>query len=166
MNRDIRQFKLINGEEIICEVVEEYYDDELDNGDGFNMYIKAVMALDLKVYESDPTEEPFRYYSLNPWMVYGENTDTVISLRAGYIVAEAPPSVMLLDQYIVGVKQMHEGYMLKLKAREDFKNDLETVKKQISKLEKKQTTREKDIKEKEADNVINLFKEDKKDTIH
>jgi hypothetical protein len=132
--KDIRQLKLINGEEIICEVVDESF--EQYSGE-FDMHVKSCMALQLKVVDMDPDEEPYRYYSLNPWMVYGEDAENPTFLKSEMIVAECQPSPLLLDQYIVGIKQMGEVYDSKIMAREKFKQDLETVKEQLKNLKRK-----------------------------
>jgi len=168
--KDIRQLKLINGEEIICEVVDESF--EQYSGD-FDMHVKSCMSLQLKVVDIDPEEEPYRYYSLNPWMVYGEDADNPTFLKSEMIVAECQPSPLLLDQYIVGIQQMGEVYNSKLMAREKFKQDLATVKEQLKKLEKKKPTTVKkkekrtlDLSKENPDNVISIFKKKDDDTIH
>jgi len=170
MIKDIRQFKLINGEEIICEVVEHFYEDEIDpEGVGYDMWVKAVMELKLKVYDVDPTSEPYRYYTLNPWMVYGESCENVISLRSGYIMAESIPSPMLMDQYVVGIKQMNDGYNQKMEAREKFKDDLLKAQEKLKNVERSLNIKKKKIEsesDKKDDNVVRLFNKNEKDTVH
>lgn len=165
MNPDIRQFKLINGEEIICEVVEEYYQEEMT--EGYNLFVRAAMALSLKVYDTaDFSEQPYRYYSLNPWMVYGEDIDNIISLRSDFVLAEVNPSPLLMDQYVIGCKEMKYAHDAKIKAREEMKKSLEKVKESLQKVEERNKKREVDLTKKAEDNVVKLFTKNKDDTLH
>tara|TARA_R110000822_G_scaffold132868_1_gene270117 strand:- start:6266 stop:6781 length:516 start_codon:yes stop_codon:yes gene_type:complete len=171
MNKDIRQFKLLNGEEIICEIIDHILDDdENEHGEGFNMWVKSAMKLELKINDYHPDEEPYRFYALNPWMVYGEDEHAVVSIRSEYVMAETIPSPMLLDQYIVGMRDMNEGYKSKMLHRERLKEEMAGVEDALKKVADKM--REKiDASEDRLDinNVFSLFnnKGDKDDgTVH
>lgn len=167
--KDIRQLKLINGEEIICEVVDENFD---VNYDGFDLHVKSCMALKLKVYDADPEAEPYRYYTLNPWFVYGEDNDNPTFIKSEMIIAECQPSPLLMDQYVVGVEQMGEVYDSKILAREKFKQDLQTVKDALKDIENKVKVKKPekrktlDLSKENPDNVISIFKKKDDDTIH
>lgn len=174
--RDIRQLKLTNGEEIICEIVEDQSIDfdAYDYPYPWDMFVRNVMKLKLKIYDANPEEEPYRYYSLNPWMVYGEQKDKVISLKSESVIAECEPSPLLMDQYLVGIEEMNRVYEFKMESREKFKKELEKAGKFIHNAKKKLQERE-DKKAKELDltnaekdsNVVKLFNNKKDDdTLH
>ena len=90
--KSIRQFKLSNGDEIVCDVVEwPSVDDEHDGLVIRNAYkIHMIMPL-------TPTEN--RYYQFRPWMVYQDNPEYFQILNAGHILSEATPSEEMLIQY-------------------------------------------------------------------
>lgn len=170
--RDIRQLKLANGEEIICEIIEDQsVDPEVyDYPYPWDMFIKNVMKLELKVYDSDPDEEPYRYYALNPWMVYGEQKDKVISLKSDAVIAECDPSPLLMDQYVVGIEEMNRVYEYKMESRNKFKDELKKAGDFINKAQKRleeKKAKELDLTDKEKDsNVIKLFNKKDDDTLH
>jgi hypothetical protein len=114
-NKSIRQFKLTNGDEIVCDVVE--WPDVEDDHNGLvvrNAY-KIFMLNTL-----NPTEN--RYYQFRPWLVYQDKKDYFQVLNADHIIAEATPADELLVHYY---RIINDG--------EENDSDLENS---ISKLEK------------------------------
>ena len=87
--KSIRQFKLSNGDEIVCDVVEwPSVDDDHDGLVIRNAYkIHMIMPL-------TPTDN--RYYQFRPWMVYQDNPEYFQILNAGHILSEASPSEEML----------------------------------------------------------------------
>lgn len=91
-NKNIRQFKLTNGDEIVCDVVEWPDADDEHNGLVVRNAYKIFMLNTL-----NPTEN--RYYQFRPWLVYQDNKEFFQIINADHIVAEATPADELLVHY-------------------------------------------------------------------
>ena len=91
-NKNIRQFKLTNGDEIVCDVVEWPDVDDEHNGLVVRNAYKIFMLNTL-----NPTEN--RYYQFRPWLVYQDNKEFFQIINADHIVAEATPADELLVHY-------------------------------------------------------------------
>jgi hypothetical protein len=91
-NKRIRQFKLTNGDEIVCDVVEWPDVDDDHNGLVVRNAYKIFMLNTL-----NPTEN--RYYQFRPWLVYQDNKEFFQIINADHIVAEATPADELLVHY-------------------------------------------------------------------
>lgn len=91
---DFRQFKLSNGDEIICEIVQWPGDDEED------MIIRKAMQL--KSYDDDG--RGIRYYNFKPWITMQEDTDGFLSLNYAHILAEVIPSDKMLKHFFEAVE--------------------------------------------------------------
>ena len=85
---DIRQFKMITGQEIICEVM-EWPDDQVAD-----MIVKNAV----EVVGTDMSDG-IRYYSFKPWMVMQEGDGLYLNLNADMIVCEAIPTPKLFSYY-------------------------------------------------------------------
>jgi len=91
-NKSIRQFKLTNGDEIVCDVVEWPDVDDEHNGLVVRNAYKIFMLNTL-----NPTEN--RYYQFRPWLVYQDNKEFFQIINADHIIAEATPADELLVHY-------------------------------------------------------------------
>ena len=89
------QFKLTNGDEILCEVIQEPIDDEI------NLIVRNAM----KIITIDRHEEGYRFYSFRPWMVYQDREDHLQLINYTHIVGEAKPHKQLYDQYKLAIEQ-------------------------------------------------------------
>ena len=69
LKSDYRQFKLANGEEILCEVM-QWGDEDV---------AAIVVRKALKIYQVDRLDG-YRMYTLRPWMIYSKITYEIISL--------------------------------------------------------------------------------------
>jgi hypothetical protein len=76
---NLKQFKLTNNDEIICEVVED-----TDHG----ILIRKV----LKVIATDDFERNVRYYAFRPWLSFQDDFDELSVLNIGHIIGETTPS--------------------------------------------------------------------------
>ena len=88
--KEVRQFKLASGDEIVTEVVEQEVSEIEDQ---FTMVIRRPMKIALQWNENR------RWYMLNPWMVHQDRNTDVIVFDASYIVAIGNPSTDVLDEY-------------------------------------------------------------------
>jgi hypothetical protein len=100
-NKSIRQFKLTNGDEIVCDVVEWPDIDDDHNGLVVRNAYKIFMLNTL-----NPTEN--RYYQFRPWLVYQDKKDYFQVLNADHIIAEATPADELLVHYYRIINDVEE----------------------------------------------------------
>jgi predicted S18 family serine protease len=95
---DLRQFKLGDNEEIICEVV-EWPDEEHDT---------MVVRRALKIIAVEDIAEGMRYYTFKPWMSMNNDPEQLQVLNSYHIIAEAKPSTMAIDHYNDIISEMKD----------------------------------------------------------
>ena len=93
-NNSVKQFKLNNGEEIVCEIL-EYADDEY-----YDLLIRRAFEIKC-IMGPDYT----RYYAMKPWMTTAEGKDNFISLNAASIIGEVNPSEPVMKHYQNAVRE-------------------------------------------------------------
>lgn len=86
---DLRQFKLSNNEEIICEVV-EWNDEETDT---------IVIRKALRIHAIDDTDVSMRYYTFKPWIMMSTDPDTLHIVNSAHIVSESTPAEVALEYF-------------------------------------------------------------------
>lgn len=84
---ELRQFKLSNGDEIICEVV-EWDSDEISD-----IIVRNAMAIISFEAQGD------KYYTFRPWMVFQMDSEFFQALNSNHVVAGALPAVSIVEQY-------------------------------------------------------------------
>lgn len=94
MSGEYKQFKLTNGEELICELVA--------NGDE-DSTADVIIRRAMKIVVSDDLEENIRYYTLKPWMSFMDDTQELVALNSVHIVGEAKPSESMMIHYASGL---------------------------------------------------------------
>jgi len=94
MSKEYKQFKLTNGEELICELVAS--GDEDSTAD-------VIVRRAMKIVVSDDLEENIRYYTLKPWMSFMDDTQELVALNSVHIVGEAKPSETMMIHYASGL---------------------------------------------------------------
>lgn len=92
----VRQFKLANGEEIVCEVV------EWNDADTDDIVIRKAM----KIQAYDDLEEGMRYFTFKPWMAFETNPEVVNVLNAAYILGEHDPCDMAFKYWSETVAEL------------------------------------------------------------
>jgi len=93
-NKNVKQFKLNNGEEIVCEIL-EYADD-----DYYDLLIRRAFEIKC-IIGPDYT----RYYAMKPWMTVSEGKDNLISLNTSSIIGEVNPAKIVMEHYQSAVKE-------------------------------------------------------------
>lgn len=83
-----KQFKLTNGEELICDVVDEADDD-------VNLVVRHAMAISVR----ETSDGHIRYYTFRPWMVYQLRKDYFQLINETHIIGEGNPDPEVLNQY-------------------------------------------------------------------
>lgn len=85
----VKQFKLSNDEEIICEVIQW---DDLENA---AMVVRGAMRIVL----IEDFKRGVRFYAFRPWMGFTDDPTVLQSLNAAHIIGEATPSPDIIKHY-------------------------------------------------------------------
>lgn len=117
MNGEVKQFKLVTGEEIVCEVLE--WPDRDDETDG-----ELVIRRPLKIIAYEPQLGGTRMYLFRPWMILQGGKDQFQTLADFQIVGEANPSQHLMNQYVLACQQELFGSDSDESATEDNAEEL------------------------------------------
>jgi len=94
MKKDIKQFKLTNGDEIICEVV-EWPDEESDS-----IVVRNAVQL---INRSGMPGDGRYYVTIKPWMVLQDEPDLFQVLYGQHVISEATPTNEMLKQYFEAI---------------------------------------------------------------
>ena len=86
----IKQFKLTNNEEIICEIM------EWDTGDetGDILVKKALRVISVEDYHKG-----WRFFCFRPWMSFQDNPASLQTINSSHIIVTANPSPNILKYY-------------------------------------------------------------------
>lgn len=117
---EVRQFKLANGEEILCEVI------QWAEGEDFEILVRKAMRLIMM-----ENGDGMKYYAFRPWMVYQESSEDLLIINSTHIVGLGYPTDSLLVQWqeaVADMEQMHlareeehnEKYGIKVSAQEQM----------------------------------------------
>lgn len=90
MSGEYKQFKLTNGEEMVCELVAS--GDEDSTAD-------VIVRRAMKIVVTDDLEDNTRYYTLKPWMSFMDDTCELLALNSVHIVGECKPSETVMVHY-------------------------------------------------------------------
>ena len=95
--RNVKQFILTNGQEIICDVI-EWAEENFSE-----IVVRNCMEI-VWIHEKDT-----RIYMFKPWMHYQESGEDLIVVNSEHIVSTAAPTEGLAHQYDIAVKDMNEA---------------------------------------------------------
>ena len=87
---NIKQFKLTNNEEIICEVME--WDTGEDTGD---ILVKKA----LRVIAIEDYQKGWRFFAFRPWMAFQDDPSSLQTLNSSHIIVTSNPSPNILKHY-------------------------------------------------------------------
>lgn len=85
----VKQFKLTNDEEIICEVI------QWDDPDNAAMVVRGAMRIVL----IEDFKRGVRFYAFRPWMGFTDDPTMLQSLNAAHIIGEVTPSADIIKHY-------------------------------------------------------------------
>lgn len=97
---NIKQLKMVNGDELLCEILEELDEDLIVR---YCLLIEKIQPS--KINESMSVST---YYSLVPWMTYVELSAEVITLSKYHCMGFTIPNKELLGQYGEALKKIIE----------------------------------------------------------
>ena len=92
MSTSIRHFKLVTGEEVICEVLEET---------GDTIVVNNAMSLMQNTLKNGD-----KFFTFKTYMVYQDTPMNVIVIFTDKIMSLAIPVKEMLDQYSMAIKEM------------------------------------------------------------
>ena len=92
----IKQFKLTNNDEIVCEVL------EYDTPENAAILVRGA----LRVIESMDWDRGIRFFGFKPWLSFGDDPAILYTLNAAHIIGEVTPNERLLSLYAETVKDI------------------------------------------------------------
>ena len=113
----IKQARLSDGSEIICELIEEYEQE-------------IIVRVPLKIVKIDLSYEK-SIYTFKPYMTYTEFTDNFIALNWDHVIAIANPHKEILKQYVSAIKKINK---LKDEGDTPYSTEEEAIKKVFNKV--------------------------------
>ncbi len=108
MNSSIKHLKLITGEELICNLLDESPD---------HLVVNNALSLMEKTLDNGT-----KFYAFKTYMVYQDTPQNVIMVFTDKIVSLALPTQDMIDQYGSAIKEM-ESFVAKSELVDDFEND-------------------------------------------
>lgn len=93
MTGEIKQFKLTNDDEIICEVV------EWDDDDSSSIIVRRA----LKIINVEDFAKGVRFFAFRPWMLFNDNPDELQTINSGHIIGEMNPADKVIHKYMTSV---------------------------------------------------------------
>lgn len=94
----LKQFKLSNDDEIICEVVQ--WNDE----DSDAIVVRGV----LRVIHVEDYAKSVRFYAFRPWMMFHDNLEELHTMNASHIIAEVNPSEEITKHYFSTMREINK----------------------------------------------------------
>jgi len=91
----LRQLKLTNGDELVCEIMDYGDDDE---------HMMAVRN-PFRLVAMESPRENVRYYAFRPFMLYQGDGNHVQILNPGHVVSECTPTRELIEEYTKAVDE-------------------------------------------------------------
>jgi hypothetical protein len=87
---NLKQFKLTNDEEIICEVI------QWDDAENAAMVVRGAM----RIISAEDYGRGVRFYAFRPWMGFNDNPEELQTLNSVHIIGEMNPSAGLIGHYL------------------------------------------------------------------
>lgn len=93
MTSEIKQFKLTNDDDIICEVVE--WDDDTTS----NIVIRRA----LKIINVEDFSKGVRFFAFRPWMLFNDDPEELLTINSVHIIGEINPTEALINKYMSSI---------------------------------------------------------------
>ena len=102
MNGSFRQFKLTNGDEMVCELIDA--DEEIAD---------IIVRRAMKIVTTDDLEDNVRYYTLKPWISFQDDSTDLVSLNSVHIISESTPSATMMEHYAMALADVDKYNAIK-----------------------------------------------------
>lgn len=99
----IKQFKLSNDDELICEVL------EWDNEENSAIIVRCPLC----IINGEDLDKQMRFYAFKPWMGFSEDPEILHTINASHIIGEVTPSEDLISHYTRTIKKLNAFAKLK-----------------------------------------------------
>lgn len=150
---NFKQLKLTNGDEIICDYIED------DHTSGI-----AIVRAAMKIIEVEDLDQGYSYFAFRPFMSFTEDNDKLLTINMQHIIGETNPSSNLLKHYAVTLTKM-DKFLTTGKTMEEAEmledDEFERIMSDLDELEESETPKEKDDR---GPNIIKF--KPKTDTFH
>ena len=113
----VKQFKMITGDEIMCEIIEWATDDIPE------LVVRNAMV----IVAVDNSLSGTRYYTFKPWMTMQEGNECLIAINGGDIIAQANPTKDLLKYYYKAVENANLTEDELNEKVEDYVNKIKSI---------------------------------------
>lgn len=100
---ETKQFKLSNGNEIICEVI-SWPDEDVSEIVARNVI--QIMTIENPRYHMQDEDATQRCYIFRPWMMYNDGENDIQLINPDHVLSTAKPSPEMLNEYTVSVFEM------------------------------------------------------------
>jgi hypothetical protein len=90
---DVKQLRLVSGEELLCEIIDVQWDDEVGEE---SFIIRAAYTL----VSQEDFENGYRYYTFRPFMMHIHDPSHVLVLNSAAVICLTKPHQTVIDQYI------------------------------------------------------------------
>jgi len=91
---NIKQIKMADGSEVICEIIEELEED-------------VVVRFPLRISRVDLDHER-SYYMFKPWLTYVEKSDHFVTVNTFHMMAATIPSKEIMEQYESAIERIEQ----------------------------------------------------------
>lgn len=102
MTAQVKQIKMLGGEEILCDLV----DIQLDEYEQEIMIIRGAYTL----VSQEDFESGFRYYTFRPFMMHVYDPEHLLALNSSAIICITNPHEKVIDQYVKHVEAFQSDY--------------------------------------------------------
>lgn len=156
MTGEYKQFKLTNGDEMVCELISTT-DDEMSTAD-------VVVRRAMKIVVTDDLESNARYYTFKPWMSFMDDSTELVALNSVHIVGESTPSETVMVHYAAALADVDKYNKMKstgmtLNEIQDMLKDM-TDEEMDAFLSEKYKEMEADLIDSDSPNVIKFRPKD------
>ena len=114
---DIKQFKLTNNDEIICQVL------QYDDADNAAMVVRGTM----RIIAAEDYTRGIRFYAFRPWMGFTDGPNELHTLNAVHIIGEMNPSDTLIDNYLQTIATVKKQFKKKDMPLDDIAQKVENM---------------------------------------
>ena len=112
----IKQFKLTNDDEIICEVI-QWEDDEVP------MLVKGAM----KIISVEDYSRGVRFYAFRPWMGFTDDPEVLHIINSAHIIGTVTPNDEVVEHYDDTLEKIKKAISTKNMPLDEIASNMESM---------------------------------------
>lgn len=158
MSEKIKQLKLSNDEEIICEVV-QWEDDE----------VPMVVRGPMKIIAIEDYSRGVRFYAFRPWMGFADDPEILHTLNPFHIIGSLTPESEVISHYESTVQKIKKAITTKNMPLDEITENLDSMDEEdFDMLIDKYLQQKEEIEMVDSSDQLgkNIIKFKPKDTVH